>query len=217
MPSKPIRKGFNILETAEEIRSSKQPPQYQNRAFDLIESRLISELREQWHIGSQEHFASAIWRDLLLKTRNYPKPEFRDEISELRQEVDTLKVMVRTLTNTTTGLSKENKDIREYLHTTETYIDNLCKSYIQILNSIEIAKELYTTYTNSGIICWTIVDTEPFNSNLLEPIYNAQVDIYTKMESTLALDFRVLNLKELNNSKELLNILPPSAKLIWRR
>ena len=217
MPSKPIRKGFNILETAEEIRSSKQPPQYQTRAFDLIESRLISELREQWHIGSQEHFASAIWRDLLLKTRNYPKPEFRDEISELRQEVDTLKVMVRTLTNTTTGLSKENKDIREYLHTTETYIDNLCKSYIQILNSIEIAKELYTTYTNSGIICWTIVDTEPFNSNLLEPIYNAQVDIYTKMESTLALDFRVLNLKELNNSKELLNILPPSAKLIWRR
>ena len=71
MPSKPIRKGFDILETAEEIRSSKQPPQYQNRAFDLIESRL-TELREQWHIGSQEHFASAIWRDLLLKTRNYP-------------------------------------------------------------------------------------------------------------------------------------------------
>ncbi|GAI65013.1 unnamed protein product, partial [marine sediment metagenome] len=36
-------------------------------------------------------------------------------------------------------------------------------------------------------ICWTIVDTEPFNSRLLEPIYNAQVDIYTKMESTLAI------------------------------
>jgi len=71
MPSKPIRKRFDILETAEEIRNSKQPPQYQNRAFDLIESRL-TELREQWHIGSQEHFASAIWRDLLLKTRNYP-------------------------------------------------------------------------------------------------------------------------------------------------
>lgn len=217
MTSKPIRKGFDIVEVAEEIRSIKQPPQYKRSSFEFIESRLAIGLPEQWQIRSSKYLASAIWRDLLLKTRNYPKPEFRDEISELRQEVDTLKVMVRTLTNTITGLSKENKDIREYLHTTETYIDSLCKSYIQILNSIEIAKELYTTYTNSGIICWTIVDTEPFNSNLLEPIYNAQVDIYTKMESTLALDFRVLNLKELNNSKELLNILPPSAKLIWRR
>lgn len=217
MTSKPIRKGFDILEVAEEIRSIKQPPQYKSRSFEFIESRLVVGLPEQWQIRSRKYFASAIWRDLLLKTRNYPKPEFRDDVSELRQEVDKLKVMVISLTNTIGKLSKENKDIREYSHTTETYIDSLCKTYIQIINSTKIAKELYTTQTDSGIICWTIVDAEPFNSNLLEQIYNAQVYIYSKMESTLALEFRVVNLKELNDSKELLNILPPSAKLIWQR
>ena len=217
MPSKPIRKGYDILEVAEEIRSSKQPPQYQNRAFDLIESRLISELREQWHIGSHEHFASAIWRDLLLKTRNYPKPEFRDDVSELRQEVDKLKVMVISLTNTIGKLSKENKDVRKYSHNTETYIDSLCKTYIQKIKDFEIAKELYTSQNDSGIICWAIVDTEPFNSTLLEQIYDAQVYIYSKMENTLALEFRVVNLKELNNYNDLLNFLPSSAKLIWQR
>jgi hypothetical protein len=217
MPIKRAGKRFDILEMAEEIRRSKPRPQYQSGALDLFESRIISEMREHGRIGPRRYFASAIWYDLLSKTRNYPKPAFLDEISEVRQEVDTLKVMVRTLTNTVTVLLKEKKDIREYLHATETNIDNLCKSYIQMLNSIEIAKELYTTDTNSGIICWTIVDAEPFNSNLLEPIYNAQVDIYTKMESTLALEFRVVNLKEINDSKELLNILPPSAKLIWQR
>lgn len=217
MTSKPIRKGFDILEVAEEIRSIKQPPQYNRSSFEFIESRLAIGLPEQWQIRSRKYLASAIWRDLLLKTRNYPKPEFRDDFSELRQEVDKLKVTVISLTKTIGKLSKENKDILEYSHATETYIDSLCKTYIQTINSIEIVKELYTTQTDSGIICWTIVDAEPFNSTILEQIYNAQVYIYSKMESTLALEFRVVNLKELNDSKKLLNILPPSAKLIWQR
>ena len=217
MTSKPIRKGFDILEVAEEIRSIKQPPQYKRSSFEFIESRLAIGLPEQWQIRSSKYLASAIWRDLLLKTRNYPKPEFRDDVSELRQEVDKLKVMVISLTNTIGKLSKENKDVRKYSHNTETYIDSLCKTYIQKIKDFEIAKELYTSQNDSGIICWAIVDTEPFNSTLLEQIYDAQVYIYSKMENTLALEFRVVNLKELNNYNDLLNFLPPSAKLIWQR
>jgi len=224
MPSKPIRKGFDILEVAEEIRSSKQPPQYQNRAFDLIESQLISELREQWHIGSHEHFASAIWRDLLLKTRNYPKPEFRDEISELRQEVDTLKVMVRSLSKNLESskliiddLSKQILDKRPIRLKGRTHLEELCNAYIKMISKIKILKKIYIVVNDSDFQCWTIIDAEPFDSAIRKPIYDAQIRIYQEMEDDLALDFHVLNLSELADRQELESILPHNAKLVWQQ
>jgi len=182
MPSKPVRKGFNILEAAEEIRDNKQPPQYQNRASDLIESRSIAELRGQWHIGSQKYFASAIWRDLLLKTRNYPKPEFRDEISVLRQEMDTLKVMVRSLTKNLESskliideLSRHVLAKRPIRLKVQTHLDKLCNAYIKMVSKIKILKKIYTVANDTDFQCWTIIDAEPFDSAILKPIYDAQI------------------------------------------
>ncbi|GAI65010.1 unnamed protein product [marine sediment metagenome] len=142
MANKIIGKRFDILETTEEILKTKQPRQYQSRTAGSTENRIFAELRKQWSISSQEEFTSIMWSNLLLKARNYPKPLFRDDMSELRQEVDTLKVMVRSLTNTINKLSKENKDIQNYPHTAETYFNSLCEAYIQTINDIEIAKVL---------------------------------------------------------------------------
>ena len=224
MPSKPVRKGFDILEAAEEIRGSKQPPRYKTRSFDLIESRLIDALREQLHIGSKKYLASAIWSDLLLKTRNYPKPEFRDEISELRQEVDALKVMVRSLTKNLESskliideLSRQVRGKHPIRLKEQTHLDELCNTYIKMVSKIKILKKIYIVANDSDFQCWTIIDAEPFNSAVRKPIYEAQIKIYQEMQENLALDFHVLNLSELADRQELESILPPSAKLVWQR
>jgi len=224
MLNKPIRKRFDILEAAEEIQANKQPPRYTNRSFNLIESRLITELLEQWQIGSRKYSTFDIWRDILSKTRNYPKPEFRDEISELRQEVDTLKVKVRSLTKNLESstliieeLSKQIRDKHPTYPKEQTHLDELCNAYIKMVSKFKILKKIYIVVNDNNFQCWTIIDAEPFDSAIRKPIYDAQIKIYQKMQEDIALDFHVLNLSELAYRQELESILPPSAKLIWQR
>ena len=224
VPDKPIRKGFDILEEAERIRSQKRTLPHRKESIDSIESRLISALRMQWHTSAPKYFASDIWRELLEKTRNYPKPEFRDEISELRQEVDTLKLMFKSLTKniessnkTIDDLSREIRQEHAVLQTASTSLKNLCNAYVEIVSNIEIVKNIYIVDNIHGLSCWTIIDAEPFDSELRAPIYDAQLKIYQDMKEGIALDFHVLNLSELHDRQELESILPPSAKLVWQR
>ncbi|GAH40760.1 unnamed protein product [marine sediment metagenome] len=125
--------------------------------------------------------------------------------------------MVRSLTKTIEELSEEIRQRQAIRQTTETSLDNLCNAYTEMVSKIDIVKKIYIVVTTNGLVCWTIVDTEPFDSTLLEPIYDAQVKIYRQMESTSALDFHVLNLSEFYHRQELENVLPPSAKLVWQR
>ena len=223
MPNKSARKGFNILEVAEEIRSTKQPPQYKDRSFGFTESRLIAESPRQWQLRTNKYLAPAIWCDLLLKTRNYPKPEFRDEVSELRQEVDTLKVMVRSLAKTLESskliigkLSGQVHDEDPIRLKEQTHLDELCNTYIKMVSKAKVLKSIYIVANDRDFQCWTIIDAEPFDSAILKPIYDAQIKIYQEMQEDLALDFHVLNLSELVDRQELESILPPSAKLVWQ-
>ena len=224
MPDKPIRKGFDVLEAAEEIRNKKLAPKYHEEPIDLIKSQLISALRAQWHTGVPKYFAYDIWRELLVKTRNYPKREFRDDISELRQEVDTLKLMVKSLTKTIESSNKTIDELSKEIHqeysvcqTFSTSLDSLCNAYVEIVSKIEIVKKIYVVDNSNCLLCWTIIDAEPFDSELRAPIYDAQVKIYQEMKEDMALDFHVLNLSELHDRQELESILPPSAKLVWQR
>lgn len=159
-----------------------------------------------------------------MKTRNYPKPEFRDEISELRQEVDTLKVMVRSLTKDLESskliideLSRQFRDKRPIRLKGRTHLEELCNAYIKMVSKIKILKKIYIVANDSDFQCWTIIDAEPFNSELRAPIYDAQLKIYQDMKEGMALDFHVLNLSELHDRQELESILPPSANLVWQR
>ena len=224
MPDKPIRKGFDIFYEAEKIRNKKLTPQYHEESIDLIKSQLISALRAQWHTGVPKYFAYDIWRELLVKTRNYPKREFRDDISELRQEVDTLKLTVKSLTKTIESSNKTIDELSRKIHQehsvrqmVSTSLDSLCNAYVEIVSKIEIVKKIYVVDTSNGLFCWTIIDAEPFDSKLRAPIYDAQVKIYQEMKEDIALDFHVLNLSELHDRQELESILPPSAKLVWQR
>ncbi len=224
MPDKPIRKGFDILEVAEDIRRKQLPRQPHKESSSLIQSRLVFALRTQWHTDVPKYFASDIWRELLVRTRKFPTPEFRDDISELRHEVDTLKLEVKSLTKrlessnrTIDELSKEIRQKHTIRQTGETSLDWLCNAYIEMVSKIETVKKIFVVETNNGLLCWTIIDAEPFDSTLREPIYDAQVKIYKEMKEDLALDFHVLNLSELQDKQELESVLPPGAKLVWQR
>ena len=224
MPDKPIKKGFNILEEVEEIRQKQQTGQPHKESIDLIQSQWIYELRMRRHTDLPRYLPSDIWRELLMKTRKFPKTEFRDDVSELRQEVDTLKLMVKSLTKAIESSNKMIDELSKEIHqkqtirqTGKTSLEKLCNTYIKMVSKIEIVKKIYIVDTSNGLLCWTIVDAEPFDSTVLEPIYDAQVKIYKEIKEDLALDFHVLNLSELHDKQELESILPPSAKLVWQR
>jgi len=224
MPNKPIRKGFDILEEAEEIRRKQQTGQPRKEFVELAQSQLISAFLIHWRAGMPKYSASDVWRELLIKTREFPKHEFQDDISELRQEVDNIKLMVKSLTTsiessnkTIDELSKEIRQKYAIRQEGKTSLDNLCNSYVEIVSKIDIVKKIYVIEANNTLTCWTIIDAEPFDSELRAPIYDAQVKIYQEMKEGFAFDFHVLNLSELHDRQELESILPPSANLIWQR
>ncbi len=224
MPSEPIRKGFDILEAAEEIQQKHLNRQPHKKSIDLAQSHLINAFRIQRSTYVSPYSAYNIWRELLMETRKFTKSEFLDDISELRQEIDTLKLIVKSFTKTLASSNKTIEELSKEFHQkqtirqkVETSLDKLCNAYIEMVSKIEIVKKIYIVDTSNGLLCWTIVDAEPFDSTLLEPIYDAQVKIYKEIKEDLVLDFHVLNLSELHDRQELESILPPSAKLVWQR
>ncbi len=224
MLDKTVRKGHKILQEAEEILQKQKPGQPHKKSIDLIQNRLIYAFHTRNLTDLPRYSSTTIWRELLLRTRQFPKHEFRDDISELRQEVDTLKLEVKSLTKRLESsdlkiieLSKKISKENSIDQATTASLDNLCNSYVEMISKIDIVKKIYVIDTNGALTCWTVIDAEPFNSTQSEPIYDAQVKIYQEMKEDLALDFHVLNLSELHDRQELESILPPSAKLVWQR
>jgi len=222
MPDRPTRKGASVMEEAEKIRqlSSRRS----SGLFDVPEKDILSALRSSFDINVSKYSASDIWLEMLSKTRTFPPPQFKDDIAELHEEVDTLKLKVKSLTKTLESSNKAidelTNEIRQRQYTrqiSESSYDNLRNAYVEMVSKIEIVEKIYIIEATNGLVCWTIVDTEPFDSTLLEPIYEAQIKIYRQIGSTSALDFHVLNLSEFHHRQELENILPPSAKLVWQR
>ena len=148
MPDKPIRKGFNIVEEAEDIRQKQLTRQPHKESIDLIQSQLFYAFRMQRYTNVPRYFASDIWRELLEKTRKFPKHEFQDDISELRQEVDTLKLEVKSLVKRLESsnleiveLSKKISKENSIRQATTASLDKLCNSYIEMVSKVEIVKK----------------------------------------------------------------------------
>ena len=224
MLDKPIRKRFNIIEAVEEIRQSQPTLQPSNMPSKIIQKYITHIRRVSLSTDMPIYTTFDVWRELLVKTRTFPKPEFQDDISELRQEVDTLKLEVKSLAKRLESsnleiveLSKKISKENSIRQATTASLDKLCNSYVEMVGKIGIVKKIFVVETQNGLVCWTIIDAEPFDSALREPIYDAQVKIYQEMKEDLALDFHVLNLSELQDRQELESILPPSAELVWQR
>jgi len=208
MQNRNIKKGFDIINEVEEIA----------RTHTTGTSR-----KELTRYYTDIAISLNVWHNILTQTRKFQRTEYIDDINELRRELDVLKLNFKTLSK-----RLESSDFITYLcqkineknsvHVLSSDVPhNLCNSYIEMVSKIDIVKEIYYSYVNNVINCWTIIDAEPYDIVIREPIYNAQVEIYKKLGDDLSFDFHILNLSELHDQQKLNEILPQNANLIWRR
>lgn len=222
MPELPIKKEPNVLEEAERIVLKKQS----SAGFFQVSRPLRSEqFHQMWQYTSRSRVSRPdLWREIIARARTLPQAEFRDEVADMKREIDTLRIGMATMNRelssyreTIDELCKTVYESPSKKRTISTRVDELCKGYIDTVKSIDVVRQVLLVEVNDVATIWTIIDAAPFESSLRTPIYNAQVKIYSEMEDDIALDFHVLNLSEFQEKQELKSIIPPSAKLIWER
>jgi len=222
MPELPIKKKPNVLEEVERIMLKKQ-----SGTGVLHPSRPLG--REQFlqirRYTSQPRVTQPdLWREIIARVRTLPQAEFRDEVADMKREIDTLRIRIVTMNQelisckqTIDKLCKTVYESPPKEKTRSTRVDKLCKDYVDIISSIDIVRQILLVEDKDITTIWTIIDAVPFDSSLRTPIYDAQGKIFSVLEEDIALDFYVLNLSELPEKQELESIIPPSAKLVWER
>lgn len=222
MPESPIKKEPNVLEEVERIMLKKQSG---TEVFQVSRLPRREQLLQTWQYTSRlRALQPDLWREIIARVRTLPPAEFRDEVADMKREIDTLRIgmatMNRELSSYKQTIDKLCKTVYESPskeQTKSTRVDKLCKDYLDMVSSIDVVRQILLVEDKDITTIWTIIDAAPFESSLRTPIYNAQVKIYSEMEDDIALDFHVLNLSEFQEKQELKSIIPPSAKFIWER
>ena len=93
-------------------------------------------------------------------------------------------------------------------------VEELCQDYLNMVNTIEIVKQILIVEDEEGFTIWTIIEAEPFDDSQRKPIYQAQINIFRQIEEGIPIDFRILNISE---CKQIEDIIPSSAKIYWQR
>ena len=93
--------------------------------------------------------------------------------------------------------------------------DRLCKLYVDDVRRFDVVREVRVHEGEDSIAIWTLISAPPFEDELREPIYDAQINVL--LEATKAnIDFRVVNLEEYP-VEALDGVIPTESKLIWNR
>jgi len=222
MPEFPIKKEPNVLEEVERIMLKKQSG---TGGFLALGSLRREQSLRMWQYTSRLRASQPdLWREIIARARALPQAEFRDEVADMKREIDTLRIGMATMNR---ELSSYRETIDELCKTVyespskkriiSTRVDELCKGYIDTIKSIDVVRQILLVEDKDVTTIWTIIDAVPFDSSLRTPIYDAQGKIFSVLEEDIALDFYVLNLSELPEKQKLESITPPSAKLIWER
>lgn len=163
-----------------------------------------------------------IWLEILNKVGDLPATEFRDDVTELRQEIDTLRMTVHSLTQELAFSKRRIDELSEkvdkiYPPVETNTIAEACKAYVKMVSGIDIVQKVFLIETMDVATIWTIIDAPPFEDSLRAPIYDAQLHILGMFRDHVPLDFNVLNVSELSENQEPNNIIPVNAKLVWER
>ena len=93
-------------------------------------------------------------------------------------------------------------------------VEELCQDYLNIVNTLEIVKQILIAEDEEGFTIWTLIEAEPFDDSQRMPIYQAQINIMRQMEEGIPIDFRILNISEY---KQIEDIIPSNAEIYWQR
>lgn len=175
-------------------------------------------IRDQVHSARTSSLLRYYWQSTLIEPHELRRIEFIDTTGELSRDMANLRNEVET----------EIADLRERVESVEhelasirksrvAIIDELCRAYVQIVNSInEVVKVLLVEDEDVAEI-WTIIDAPPFEDQLRIPVYDAQLETLRSSQVEIPVEFHVLNLLEISDKRALERIIPPHARLIWQR
>ena len=164
------------------------------------------------------------WFEMLDRVRDLTQIEFRDEVTDMKREIDSLRISMATMNRELSSYKQTIDKLCETVYgslstqqTKATRVDELCKDYVDMVSTIEVVRRILLVEDSGVTTIWTIIDAPPFEDSLRTPIYEAQIKILSTLKENIPLDFYVLNLSEISEDEELESIVPSNAKLVWER
>jgi hypothetical protein len=83
------------------------------------------------------------------------------------------------------------------------------------VEDLGIVQEVRYYQGEEGVIVWTVISAPPFEDDVRDPLYDAQINVLRKLDKPI-IDFRVVNLEEFPKGA-IDRIIPPYSETIWKR
>ncbi len=157
-----------------------------------------------------------------MKSSDSPQFDPRDEITKVRQEIETVR-------NSVEFLAKELSSCKEMIaglqqggyggpsgeQAEARSIDKLCNNYVSIVETVGIARQVFLVEDDNVAALWTIIEAPSEDS--LRASYDEEVALLKTLEQNMPVDFYVLDTSELSEGETVESIMPSGAKLVWER
>ena len=183
MSERPNREESNILEVAEQLLEEQHLSEFTKEYPSRQPIPLRGYLGTPYDIPSLIDIKLRNWLELANRARNLPQTEFFDEITELKHDMDYLRLRHRVLEKELAivkeeniRLSKQMQELQSLVRTGIATLSDLSKVYIDMVSEIEIVQQVLIEETVDTINVWTIIDAPPFEDSLRTPIYDAQIN-----------------------------------------
>ena len=160
-----------------------------------------------------------------MKRSDSPKVELADEVTRMRQEIDTLRnemeSMKQDLSLCKEALCNMRQELREIPVMEEAKpkkdpFEEVCQFCSDIISPIEIVRQIFAAGTREAALFWTIVDNPPSKNSLCKA-YDEQLDTLNILKHNVPFVFEVLSVTELSEGEKTGEVISPDAKLIWER
>jgi hypothetical protein len=228
-----MKPNYNILDQAEEVAEPKTKKDKKCGSFcdershenrfayqNLINDSLVKILREPFFPFSMNQDIR-VWQKIIQMNRDFKQIDVLAKDDDIKTEVAFLRLQINVLMKTLEENKKAIDDLSQYLgnnsniYNEESEMAKLCASYIDLIKDLDMVQEVYKSEDPGCLSIWTIVNTTPFDSKALAPVYKAQVDFYANREDKLKVDIRVINRSEYPDVDVRNELLPKKVTRAW--
>lgn len=224
MSERPNEELSNVLEEAEQIIEEQLSSGLATAYHSPWLAPPIGYLRRLYDIPPPTDIKLRNWLELASRVRNLPRTEFVDEITELKHDMDYLRLRHRALEKDlehlkgeNTKLSKQLKELQSSVKTKVPTLSDLYELFVDSVSEVDFVQQVLVEETIDVSTIWTIINTTPFEDSLRDPIYDAEIKVLGMLKGDISLDFSILNVSELVDKQEVDSVIPPKAKLLWKR
>jgi hypothetical protein len=95
-------------------------------------------------------------------------------------------------------------------------LDRLVYNYAEKVSTLPCVKKIGLAESEGISTIWTIIDSQPFEDSVRLPIYDAQFHVLRAVPRGISLDFRIINVQEIEPNLDPRDSFPSNMKIIWR-